>query len=309
MNPVICTLNRIGHIAVLASATSLTVALSLAACVAAAQTQPAGPGGGFVDPEGIPIRPVTPDIDPVYRGPQVDTLATIRKRGVLRVGVAAVPPMVMHDAEGKLHGFSIDLAEKLAEDLGTDVEFVPTSWTQIIPDLINRNSDLIISGLWITPQRALVVNYSQPTSTEGAYLIASKALATGMNTKADFDKSDVRIAAYEGTIQERIVRHVFPNATLVTVKGDEQELDAVLEGRAHAVLVPTFAPEILARAAPDALFVPLKEPVRSTVSAIAVRKGDPDFLNYLNSWLQFHRDDGWIDERTRYWTESTDWLE
>ena len=57
--------------------------------------------GGLVDPEGIPPRPPAVDIAPVYRGPAVDTLATIRKRGVLRVGVATAEPMVMHDARAR----------------------------------------------------------------------------------------------------------------------------------------------------------------------------------------------------------------
>jgi polar amino acid transport system substrate-binding protein len=270
---------------------------------------PSQPGSGFVDPEGIPARPRTADIEPVYRGPAIDTLATIRKRGVLRVGVAAVPPMVMHDSKGALRGFSIDLARKLAEDLGIDVEFLPTSWAQIIPDLVNRNSDVIITGLWITPQRALVVNYTDPTSTEGAYLIANRSLAANMKSKEDFNRSDVRIAAYAGTIQERLIAKHFPQATLVKVEGDALELTPVLEGKAHAVLVPTFAPEVMAKVAPDELFVPLSNPIRETVTGMAVRKRDADFLNYLNSWIRFQHDNGWLDERTEYWAESTDWME
>jgi polar amino acid transport system substrate-binding protein len=54
--------------------------------------------------------------------------------------------------------------------------------------------------------------------------------------------------------------------------------------------------------------VPIKEPLQSTVSAIAIRKGDADLLNFLNSWLTFQRDDGWLDERIEYWTANTDWL-
>ncbi|UCH17685.1 MAG: hypothetical protein JSW36_01170, partial [Burkholderiales bacterium] len=48
----------------------------------------AGPGSGFADPRAAPRRPPTPDIEPVYRGPSIDMLATIRMRGALRVGVA-----------------------------------------------------------------------------------------------------------------------------------------------------------------------------------------------------------------------------
>ena len=38
------------------------------------------------------------------------------------------------------------------------------------------------------------------------------------------------------------------------------------------------------------------------------RKGDPDFLNYLNTWLRFQHEDGWLDERRQFWAQSTDWV-
>jgi polar amino acid transport system substrate-binding protein len=37
---------------------------------------------------------------------------------------------------------------------------------------------------------------------------------------------------------------------------------------------------------------------------MAIRKGDADFLNFLNSWLKFQRDNGWIEERRRHWTST-----
>jgi len=295
--------------AVLCASLLALAAITTASAAEETAPPPTGPGAGFVDPAGIPARPRTPDIEPVYRGPAIDTLAIIRARGTLRVGVAEVPPMVMHDKNGELVGYSIDLARKLAEDLGTDVEFVPTSWTQVIPDLINKNSDVIITGLWITAPRALVVNYTDPTATEGIYLIASKAQAGSMSNVTDFNRPDVRLAAYADTIQERLTKKYFPKATVVTVKGDELELTPVLDGKAHAVLVPTFSPQAFVQVAPDQLFVPIKEPLQSTVSAMGIRKGDADFLNYLNSWLRVHRDDGWLDERIEYWSANTDWLQ
>lgn len=83
----------------------------------------------------------------------------------------------------------------------------------------------------------------------------------------------------------------------------------VLEGKAHAVLVPTFAPQVLVGAAPDKLFVPLERPLESTITAIAVRKGDYDFVNYLNSWLQVQRDDGWLEDRIDFWADPRNWAE
>jgi polar amino acid transport system substrate-binding protein len=253
-------------------------------------------------------RLVARDIEPVYRGGTIDTLATIRKRGVLRVGVALSEPTVMHDADGKLVGFSIDAARRLADDLGVGLEFVETSWSGIIPDLLNREFDLIMSGLWVTVPRALVINFTTPTAVEGIHVIAGREAAARLKTPADLDRAGTKIVVYAGTLQERLAARRFPKATLVKVSGDADHLAPVLAGEADAALVPTFAPEVIVRAAPDRLALPFAKPLSSASAAIGVRKGDFDFVNFLESWLAVQRDEGWLDERTTYWADPTNWL-
>lgn len=276
-----------------------------------AQTPAAGTSPArsrWLGPEEAPVRPVVRDVAPVYRGPVVDTLATIRQRGTLRVGVAAVAPMVNRNADGTLSGFSIDLATRLAEDLGVRAEFVETSWAQIVPDLLERHFDVIVSGLWVTPERALVVNFTQPTSAEGIYLVANKKMTAGLGSLAAYDAPGVRLAVAPGTIQAEVAARRFPRATIVPTEGDMPELALVLSGKAHAALVATFAPAGLVAQASE-LTLPSPDPLQRTHTAMAIRKGDADFLNTLDSWLAYHRGTGWLDERAAYWTEAASKLQ
>lgn len=284
----------------------LVVAAALGPPPAVAQPRVANPGGGFVDPSGPPRRPPAADIEPIWHAPSVDTLAMVRKRGVLRVGVVSVEPMVVRNRAGEFVGFSVDLARRLADDLGVAVEFVPSSWTNVIPDLLERRADLIVSGLWVTPARALVVNFTTPTVVEGIYLVADRATAQGRRTKDDYNRPEVTIAVHAGTVQETAAQRLFPRATLLRLT--DEDLGAVLPARAHAALVPSLAPDVLLRGAPDRLVLALDRPVARTPAAIAVRKGDPDFLSFLNTWLSLQREEGWLDERASHWTTSTDWL-
>jgi len=286
------------------------IALAGTALATQAQTQATAPapGASTATPEAPARRAAPRDIEPVTRGGTIDTLATIRKRGVLRVGVAVSEPTVMHDAGGKLVGFSIDAARRLAEDMGVGVEFIETSWSSIIPELLNRESDLIMSGLWVTVPRALVINYTTPTAVEGIHVIASRAAAARFKAPADLDRPGTKIVVYAGTLQERLAARRFPKATLLKVSGDADHLAPVLAGEADAVLVPTFAPEVIVRAAPERLALPFAKPLSSASAAIGIRKGDFDFVNFLESWLAVQRDEGWLDERTTYWADPTNWL-
>lgn len=270
--------------------------------------QPPAARPGYAEPDGVPPRPAAVDIEPVYRKPAIDTLATILKRGVVRVGVATTEPFVMRDANGELVGFSIDIARKLADDLGVRVVFVPTTWSQIVPDLLGNQFDVIASGLWVTPARALVMNFTEATSLEAVHLLAGKPLAAAMRTREDFNRPDVRLVVYGGTIQEDLARRLFPRAQILKVEGDADQILPVLDGKAHAALLTTPTPNLVVQRAPDRLFLPAVGPLQTTATAAAIRKGDPDFLNYLNSWLAFHRQSGFIEERSQYWFKSADWL-
>lgn len=290
----------------------LLVSAILLAPFALASAQPApppAPGQGYADPDEAPVvRPAVADVEPVWARPAIDTVATIRQRGRLRVGVVANPPFVTRSASGELMGYSIDLGQQLAADLGVTAEFVPTSWSQVVPDLLTRQFDVIASGLWLTPARALVINFTNPSSMGAMHLVANKTLAGAMKTRQDFDRPDVRIVVSAGTSQEGVVARLFPRATLVKVEGDADPLAPVLDGKAHALVVTTPSPQLVVTQTGDRLFLPLDTPLEITSSALGIRKGDPDFLNFLNSWLIFRAEDGWLQERQDHWFRKTDWV-
>jgi len=297
-----------------AACAALTAALlALGACAqtptagAASTTGVGSPGSGFADPQGIPARPAADDIEPVYRGPAVDTLATVLRRGALRIGVAVNAPMVMRTADGGYTGYAIDLGRKLADDLGVQPVFVETAWSQIVRDAVENQFDVVASGMWVTPARALVLNFTEQTASEGIYLMASQQAAPGRHTRADFDRPDARIVVYGGSAQERIAAREFPKATIVKVVGDDDHLSPVLLGQADAALIPTVSPQQVVNESEGRLYLPLAEPLSSTYTAFAVRKGDADWLSYLNTWIALQRQDGWLADRAAYWAEPGHW--
>lgn len=288
------------------AARTLVAAGMLVAGLAAAQapapvpaTPPAPPTSAWLDPS-VPARPAAePDIPPVMRPPAVDTLATVRQRGVLRVGIVQVPPMVMRDRDGRPVGYSIDLARRLADDLGVQVAFVESSWAGVIPDLLERRTDVVVTGLWLSVPRALVVNFTQPTASEGVHLVASRARAGERRTLAAFDRPDVTLAVPADGLLQRVAQARFPRARL---QAAEDPLAALVTGRADAALVATLAPEALLAAAGGRWFLPSPEPLARTAAGMAIRKGDLDFLAFLNTWLDLQREQGWLDERRRHWS-------
>ena len=54
------------------------------------------------------------------------------------------------------------------------------------------------------------MNFTESTSVEAVHLVAGKPLAAAMKTRDDFNRPDVRIVVYAGTIQEGIAARLFP---------------------------------------------------------------------------------------------------
>ena len=125
-------------------------------------------------------------------------LEDVQKRGTLRGGMATFVPWAMRSKEGALVGFEIDVATKVAADMGVEIEFVPTAWSGIIPALLADNFDIIIGGMSITLQRNLTVNFTTPYAHSGQQMAANTELASGFTSLEDYNSPAVTIACRRG---------------------------------------------------------------------------------------------------------------
>lgn len=235
------------------------------------------------------------------------TLTKIMEREVLRVGFDTFVPWAMKDKTGKFIGFEIDVAERFARDLGVDIELVPTAWKGIIPALLAGKFDLLIGGMSIRADRAQQVYFSVPYYYSGQSMVAGKQKAAGMMTVEAYNQPDVVIAARTGTTAQKALETYFPKAQKKLFDKEPLALQEVLAGRAHAFVSMAPLPAQEAVKNPGKLFVPLAHNLTNEPNGIAMRKGDPDLLNYVDSWIQQVRGEGWIQERYHYWFQTMDW--
>ena len=234
-------------------------------------------------------------------------LETIKKRGAIKIGMSTFVPWAMRDKNGELIGYEVDVAKRLAEDMKVKAEFVPTAWDGIIPALLAGKFDLIIGGMSITPERNLTINFSLPYANSGIHMVANKELAAGFNSLAAFDKADVVLAARRGATPATAAKRLMPKATLRLFDEDALALQEVLNGKAHAFVTSTPTPAFEALKHRDKLFLPIPEPFVQGAEGFALRKGDPDALNFFNNWILLRQQDGWLKERHDYWFKTRDW--
>jgi polar amino acid transport system substrate-binding protein len=236
-----------------------------------------------------------------------DQMETIRARGTLRVGVSLFVPWVMHDNNNKLIGYETDVARQLADNLGVDVEFIQTSWPSIIPGLLADDYDIIISGLSLTPQRALLINFSEPYTHSTSVLIASKKIAGRFTTEKQFNRKKVTIGVVKDSVGEKLIARKFPKATVKTFPAEAQAISALLDGKLYAMMSSTPRTGYLLSQHGKEVFQPFAKPFSTHAEGFGIRKGDADFLNYLNTWIRFNSQNGWLAQRHHYWFDTIDW--
>ena len=238
---------------------------------------------------------------------QESTVEQVIRRGNLRVGMSTFVPWAMKDKTGQLIGFEIDVAKKLAQDMGVKIEFVPTKWAGIIPALLTGKFDVIIGGMSIRPDRNLKVNFTIPYDYAGQSIVANKKMAAGFTRIDNFNRSDVIIAARLGSTAADAANKFMPQAQKKFFDDEAQVIQEVINGRAHAAVASAPLPAFQAIKYPDQLFLPIQGTFTREPIGFALRKGDFDTLNYFNNWIRVVEAKGWLAERKHYWFETKDW--
>jgi ABC-type amino acid transport substrate-binding protein len=85
----------------------------------------------------------------------------------LRVGVTPAFPPVIYKEGGKIVGIEADFANALGTELGRPVQFVELDWEEQIPALVDGRTDIIMSGMSITPARQLRITFARPYLVTG----------------------------------------------------------------------------------------------------------------------------------------------
>ena len=254
---------------------------------------------------GLSLAAMADDIELAKKS----TLESIVQKGEIRVGFeAAYMPFEITDKNGKFIGFDIDMGKEMAKAM--KVKWVPvnTAWDGIIPALLTKKFDIIISGMTITQERNLKVNFAEPYIIVGQTILINKKHEGTVKSYKDLNDAKYTITSKLGTTGEQAIKGRIPKATYKSFESEQEAALEVVAGRADAFVYDLpFCGAFFAQQGGKKL-VFLEEPFTFEPLAWAVRKGDPDLLNWLNNFLRQVKNDGRYDRMYDKWIKSTDWM-
>jgi len=238
------------------------------------------------------------------------TIESILQSKQLRVGFeSGYFPFDMTTKAGNFMGFDIDLAKALAKSMG--VKWVPmnTAWDGIIPALVTGKFDIIIGGMTVTQERNLSINFTIPYIVVGQAVLLNKKHAGTVKSYKDLNDPKYTIVSKIGTTGEQAAQKLISRANYKSFEAEAEAAMEVIQGNVDALIYDLpFIERIQAQHGANKT-IALNTPFTYEPLAMAIRKGDPDFMNYLNNFLQQYKGDGLWQRSYNKWFNSTDWFD
>jgi len=215
-------------------------------------------------------------------------LDEIAQRGELLVGTTGdYRPMSYLDKEtGKYEGFDTEVSEMLAEALGVKVRFVPTTWKTLTADTVDGKFDMAMCGITRTYAREKVMNMSRGYLVFGKTILCRKEDAGKFKSLEDINKAGVRVMVNPGGTNEKFANANCTDAQIIVYPQNAEIPAQIAAGNADIMITETMEARKYARTN-DKLAAPLvDQPFTKNCFGILMAKGDQDFLNFVNFFME-----------------------
>lgn len=217
------------------------------------------------------------DGEKVYR-----TLDEIKESGTVKIGVFSDKnPFGYVDENGDYQGYDVYFGNRIAQDLGVDVEYVSTDAANRVEYLKTGKVDIILANFTVTDERAESVDFALPYMKVALGVVSPD---DALITSAD-QLNGKKLIVTKGTTAETFFTENYPDVELIKFDQYTEAYNALLDGRGDAF--STDNTEVLAWALQNEGFsVGIESIGNLDTIAPAVSKGNETLLTWINDEIK-----------------------
>ncbi|MFD0714270.1 transporter substrate-binding domain-containing protein [Paenibacillus sp. GCM10027626] len=213
-------------------------------------------------------------------GVESSILTKVVQSKKLKVGVIlSFPPFGFKDDKNNPQGYDVDIAKELAASLNAELEIIDVDSSARIPAIETGKVDAVIGSFSRTYERLQKINVSDPYSAASEKMLVRK----DSTIQKVQDLNDKKVAVVKGSTNQSVTElapkaelSYFSNSAECVLAVKNGQADAFVEDESFLAYQAKLYPEL--KVAGDPLIAPLYQ-------GIAVRKGDQEWLNYLNFFI------------------------
>ncbi|PUB15662.1 transporter substrate-binding domain-containing protein [Yoonia sediminilitoris] len=229
-------------------------------------------------------------------------LNDILGNGTLKVGTTGDwnPMSVRDPATNSYVGYDIDVMTQLAADLGVTLEMVPTDWKTLVNGVVAGNYHMTGSAS-ISPARLKAAGYSDSYISVEIFPFTLEENASRFSGWESINNGDVKVATTLGTTFEKNVKEWFPEAEIVVVEAPARGFQEVLSGRADVFVTSNIEGATLLEKFPNLRQIDVEAARAPTPIAMLLPQTDQVWINYVNSWIELKKAQGFFDATAAKW--------
>ena len=210
------------------------------------------------------------------------TVQEIKDSGVIRIGVFTdKAPFGYIDENGKNQGYDVYFTDRLAKDLGVNVEYISLDPASRVEYAETGKADIVAANFTVTPERAEKVDFSLPYMKVSLGVVSPDRAVI----KSVEELKDKTLIVSKGTTAEYYFSKNHPEVKLQKYDSYADAYNALLDGRGDAF--STDNTEVLAWAKSNPGFTVGIESLGDVDTiAVAVQKGNTDLLDWINNEIK-----------------------
>ncbi len=219
-------------------------------------------------------------------------LDAVRTRGVLLVGTTGdYKPFSFRNSDGSYVGADIVMARHLADELKVKVEFVPTTWSTLLPDFVAGRFDVAMGGVSILPERAAQGEFSSAVNMDGKRPIVRCSDKERFTDVAAIDQPNVRVVEPPGASNEAFARSSLSHAQLTIHNDNTTIFEEIIAGRADVMVTDGIEVDHQVYLHPELCSANVKAPFSNVAKAYLLPK-DAEFVKVVNNWIAKEKSTG-----------------
>ena len=191
---------------------------------------------------------------------------------------------------GDYDGIDIAIAQKIGQDIGKEATINNMEFDSLLIALQNGQVDAVIAGMTVTDERKESVDFSVPYYTATQVMIVKE----DSDIKTAADMADKKIVVIQGYTGETVVQDMGYSYESFK-KGTEAVLELV-NGKCDVVVIDSATASKYVKDNEGIKIVEDPSAFEAEEYAIAVKKGNTELLNQINTSIQKMLDDGTISE-------------
>lgn len=183
----------------------------------------------------------------VQAGPRLDKIMEAK---VIRVGTPGdYRPFAIRTDTG-FSGHDIDVMESLAKEMGVKVEYVQTSWPNLLKDIQAGKFDVAVGGITRNVARMRTIDMLPGYAPFGKVALVRSADKAKFMTQDDLNKPTVRVIKNPGGTNEIFVLENLKAAQVSTHEKNAEIPALIAEGKGDVMITETYEALVYSKADP-----------------------------------------------------------